>query len=170
VIEGPALGFDRQHERWARDARRGKLGRGRYRALVEQLVTVTHMAFEAGAIGSLWGLEGPMRAGIREDLCRQAWGWSAADLMARDLLANAFRVLEGRFEAERPEWNEGQPEWVVHEGLLIERTRCINCHCQLPEGHHKYCSRLCAGATQQRHYRRLVAGEGLAIKLAIDSI
>ncbi|SFN61708.1 hypothetical protein SAMN05216224_10815 [Thioclava dalianensis] len=152
----------RKLERQARDARRGKLGRGRYDNLVKELVDVIQLAFEAGATGSLWGLEGPLRAGLRSDLCLQGWGWDSADLIAREILAEAFRAAG----AKRPTWNEGQPEWTIHEGLLIERTRCIRCGKPLPEGHKKYCSGLCAST----HQSRIDALKNLQVNNAVRSM
>ena len=137
----------RQH-RQERDARRGRLGSGRFDQMAGELADVIRLAFEAGATGSLWGLEGPLRSGIRSDLCRMGWRWSDADGMAGELLDEAFR----RVRAVRPTWNEGQPEWVIHEGLLIERTRCVRCGNPLPEGNHKFCDHLCSGS----HHARLV--------------
>ena len=67
------------------------------------------------------------------------WGWSSADLMAAELMAEVFR----RVGAERPDWYEGQPEWTIKAGTLIARTRCVRCHGPLPEGHFKFCSRIC---------------------------
>src|SRR5690606_11006107 len=115
----------------ARDARRGKLGKGRFDILVKELVAVIRLAFEAGATATLFGLEGPLRHGIRSDLCRQGWGWDDADQMAREMLATAFRAAN----ATRPSWEEGQLEWSIQAGTLIERSRCIRCHGPLPEGH-----------------------------------
>ena len=86
--------------------------------------------------------------------------------MACDLLSETFR----RLHAERPDWYEGQPEWVIHEGLLIERTRCVNCHIPLPEGHHKFCGDLCGSAHRHRMATRRRAHEERAVSLATHSI
>lgn len=149
-----------------RDRRRGRLGKGRFDALVNELAGTVRLAFEAGITASIWGLEGPLRAEIRADLCRQSWAWETADLMAREVLSGAFFAVN----AKRPEWNEGQPEWVIHAGALIERTLCIRCHGPLPEGHHKYCDRVCAASHQQRLERIKTASEDQALSLAIRSI
>lgn len=138
----------RKKQRQERDARRGRLGSGRFNALAKELADMVRLAFEAGATGSLWGLEGPLRAGIRSDLCRMGWRWSDADGMARELLEDAFR----RARAVRPSWNEGQPEWTIEAGTLIERTRCVRCGKPLPEGNHKFCDQLCSWS----HHARLV--------------
>lgn len=161
------IAVDRKHERRARDARRQRLGRGRYDTLVKDLSTVIRIAFEAGATASLWGLEGPLRAGLRADFCLQGWGWIAAELLTRDILQDAFRAAG---EEQRPEWEEGQPEWVIHAGSLIERTRCANCHRPLPDGHFKFCSKLCSTVFGGRLSRLKGASEDLAVTLATRSI
>lgn len=156
----------KQDERRERDARRGRLGPGRFDNLVRELAGVIRLAFEAGATASLFGLEGPLREGIRADLCRQGWRWQDADDMARELLDNAFRVVR----AFRPSWEEGQPEWAIHAGTLIERTRCMRCHGPLPEGHYKFCSDICGASHSQRLATRKQAQGEKAVKLAILSI
>lgn len=148
--------------RRAHDARRGRLGEARYNALARELARVIRLAFEAGDTGSLFGLEGPLRAGIRADLCRQGWGWLSADLCARDLLDDAFRMVR----AIRPTWDQGQPEWTINAGTLIERTLCIRCHNQLPEGHFKFCGRLCAQAHAAHIGRLKQASEAEAADMA----
>lgn len=120
-------------------ARRKRFGAGRFAGLVEELTGVIRLAFEAGATASLWGLEGPLRHAIRSDLCLQGWSWDQADLVAKEILAEAFRKVN----AVRPSWNEGQLEWTREAGTLIERSACARCHGPLPEGHHKFCSSMC---------------------------
>ena len=149
-------------ERREREARRGRLGKGRFDLLVKELVAVIRLAFEAGATATLFGLEGPLRAGIRADLCRQGWRWIGADDMAREMLAEAFR----RLNAVRPSWEEGQQEWAIHAGTLIERTRCVRCHKPLPEGHFKFCSNVCAASHNQRLTRVKQAQGEKAVMLA----
>lgn len=133
------LKAQRKRARQERDRQRGRLGSGRFEVLAKELARVIRLAFEAGETGSLFGLEGPLRAGIRADLCRQGWTWETADLMVRDLLNEAFRLAK----ATRPTWNEGQLEWTREAGTLIERTHCARCNKQLPEGRPKFCSVLC---------------------------
>ncbi|WP_074742983.1 hypothetical protein [Celeribacter indicus] len=152
----------RKQQRKERDARRGRLGQGRFDALVNELAEVIRLAFEAGATASVWGLEGPLRHAICSDLCLQGWAWETADLMARELMDCAHR----RVGAKRPTWNEGQPEWVIYEGTLIERTLCANCHKPLPEGRPKFCSDLCKGAHHAITARLKIANEDQAIRIA----
>lgn len=160
------LRVKRKQIRRERDAMRGRLGKDRFGLLVKELVAVIRLAFEAGATGSLFGLEGPLRAGIRADLCRQGWNWQDADSMAREMLDEAFRGVR----AIRPSWNEGQPEWAVHAGTLIERTFCANCHAPLPDGKRKFCDRLCHNAFHGRLTRRKQAQDERAVKLAIKAM
>lgn len=160
----PLAKAQRKEARRERDARRGRLGQGRFDALVSDLVRLIRLAFEAGATASLWGLEGPLRHAIRSDLCLQGWKWETADLIARELLTTAFRKAGA--PQHRPTWNEGQPEWVIHEGLLIERTRCAQCGKALPEGHHKYCDHLCAGMHSDRIRRMKAGAEAQVVRMA----
>lgn len=153
----------RKATRAERDALRGRMGSGRYEALVRDLAAVIRLAFEAGATGSLFGLEGPLRAGIRADLCLQGWRWRDAHAMACDLMDEAFR----RVRAVRPSWNEGQSEWVIQPGLIIERTFCVSCHKPLPEGHKKFCSDPCRTGHHNRLFRLREAQEDAAITMAI---
>ncbi len=157
----PAL--KRKQERRDRDARRGRLGPGRFDAQVKELVAVIRWAFDAGAIGSLFGLEGPLRHAIRADLCLQGWRWRDADDMAREVMDEALRAVR----AIRPTWNEGQPEWTIPANTLIERTRCVRCHKPLPEGHHKFCGVLCASAHGKRLASIREADEARAVLMAI---
>lgn len=90
----------------------------------------------------MFGLEGPLRASLRASLCLQGWALSDADEVARRVLSGAFLCLC----VKRPGWEEGQSEFVVHGGTLIERTRCVRCGNGLPDGHRKFCGRLCADA------------------------
>lgn len=152
----------RDRERRERDAFRGRLGRGRFDALVKQLVMATRQAFEEGAIASKFGLEGPLRHSLRAELCLQSWRWKDADDMARELLAETYKLLR----AERPSWHEGQREWTLEAGTLIERTRCARCHKPLPEGHHKFCGPTCATTYHSRLSRIRDGDERDAIRIA----
>jgi len=144
-------------------ARRKRFGTGRFAGLVEELAGVIRLAFEAGATASLWGLEGPLRHAIRSDLCLQGWEWQEADLVAKEILAEAFRKVN----AVRPSWNEGQLEWAISAGTLIERTRCAHCHGPLPEAHHKFCGRSCAVSHHQRLSEMRTSTEEQALRRVI---
>jgi hypothetical protein len=155
----------RKAARRERDAARGRLQRARFDARAAELASVIRLAFAAGATGSLFGLEGPLRHGVRSDLCLQGWRWRDADEMARDLLEEAFR----RVRAVRPTWQEGQPEWNLEAGTLIERTRCARCHKPLPEGRPKFCGEICKSAHHGRLTRIREADEATAVQIAIQS-
>jgi mono/diheme cytochrome c family protein len=144
---------------------KGRLGQARFAAIRAELVAVIRLAFAAGATGSLFGLEGPLCAAIRSDLCLQGWRWRDANDMAKLLLSEAFFVVG----AERPSWAEGQPEWVISAGNLIERTRCANCHGPLPEERPKFCSDLCKNAHGLRVMRLREAQEDTALDMAVKS-
>lgn len=157
--------FLRKQARREMEIRRGRLGRQRFDWLVGELAATIRLAFAAGATGSLFGLEGPLRHAIRSDLCLQGWRWIDAHIMACDLMDEAFR----RVRAERPTWNEGQPEHVIEAGTLIERTRCARCHNPLPETHKKFCSDLCRTGHHMRLTRLRQAQEDEAVRLAIKT-
>lgn len=163
VIEH-ALNVARRKERRARDARRARMGEARYRALILNLAGVIRLAFQERAVASPLGLEGPFRAAIRSDLCLQLWAWRQADAFAQEALEDAFRLVG----AVRPSWYEGQREWTVEAGTLIERTRCARCHKPLPEGHHKFCSRLCSTSHASRLSRLRQADEDTAVQMAVN--
>ncbi len=124
------------------------------------------LVFEAGATATLFGLEGPLRHGIRSDLCLQGGTWNEADEMAREMLVDAFRAAR----AIRPSWDEGQLEWTIHAGTLIERTHCVRCGKHLPEGHFKFCSHTCAAGHSHRIARMKVAQKDRLLKIAIRTI
>lgn len=147
-----------------RDALRGRVGTGRFDAIVTALARIVRLTFETGDTASVFGLEGPLRAALRSDFCLQGWGWLSADLMARDLLAEVFT----RIGAERPDWYEGQPEWAIKAGTLIERTRCVRCHKPLPDGNRKFCSRLCNTSHAHLMMLKRNAGEDQAVRLAVQ--
>ena len=95
--------------------------------------------------------------------CVIGWRWKDADAMAREMMDEAFRAVR----ATRPTWNEGQPEWTIPANTLIERTRCVRCGKPLPEGHHKFCSDLCASAHGKRLAAIREADEARAVLMAI---
>ena len=155
----------RRQARLERERMRGRLGKGRFDAILAELVGVIRLAHAAGATGSLFGLEGPLRHAIRSDLCLQGWRWRDAHDMACLLLAEAFLTVR----AERPSWNEGQREWVTHGGTLIERERCVRCGKPLPEEALKFCGATCRSAHHGFLSNLREAQEDKAVRMAIRS-
>lgn len=100
-----------------------------------------------------FAFEGFMRHGLRSGLCLRGWSWSDADDMAADIVRSALAQIG----AKRPTYQQGQPEWAQDGVILVERERCIRCGWQLPEGHSKFCSRLCHGAHYADLRRRFYA-------------
>ena len=167
LMMSPAgLKAKRKEERRERERRKGRLGHQRFEALAKKMAHTIQLAFEAGMIGSLFGLEGTLRAGIRSDLCLQGWRWQDANDVAKLLVDEALRIAR----AERPSWYEGQPEWTIRERLLIERTRCIKCHKPLPPENHKFCSYLCGHAYRENQRLKRNASEDTAVRIATKSI
>jgi hypothetical protein len=151
-------------ERRNRDARRSKMAQERQKALLANVAGVIKLAFVSGATASIFGLEGPIRSAVRAGLCLQGWHWFQADMLARGVLSAAFDQVR----AERPSWNEGQREWTIEAGTLIERTRCARCHKKLPEGNHKFCSRVCNTSHASRQSRFRQANEDQAVQMAVN--
>lgn len=112
-----------------------QLNRDKRKHLVDSVAAIlksgepTHFAFEASC-----------RHGLRSGLCLQGWNWQEADAVAADIVAAALRQIG----AVRPTWQQGQPEYTQDGVVVFERTRCIRCGWKLPDGHHKYCSSICA--------------------------
>lgn len=148
----------REHDAW-----RARLGRGRYPDLVKEVAGIIRLQRELGTIFTPFGLEGALRHKIRSDLCLMFWRWADADRMAREMLADVFASLN----AVRPSWKEGQPDWTVEAGTLIEREHCAYCYKSLPEGHYKFCSYVCGSRSRQAHYRLLAASEESFLDLVI---
>ncbi len=122
-----------------RDAARAKLAKQRAETIVAHLCALTRLALEAGRVTTPLSYEALFRRVIRSQLCLQGWRWQAADETAQAVVDVVFAILQ----VKRPTWNEGQPEWTIESGTLIERTRCARCHKPLPDGHYKFCSSVC---------------------------
>ncbi|MDN5872797.1 MAG: hypothetical protein L0H29_00240 [Sinobacteraceae bacterium] len=144
----------------------GKFSRRRQQGISGDVAGVIRLAFAAGEIASLFGLEGPLRASLRADLCLRGWGWLDAHRAAVDIVNSALMFLG----AERPCWNEGQREWTIEAGTLIERTRCIKCHKPLPEGHFKYCGYLCGDAHRHQITALKEGNEKTVLTMAIKTM
>lgn len=106
--------------------------------------------------------EASCRHGLRAGLCLRGWRWPLADAVAADLVAGALR----RIGARRPTWKEGQPEWTQDGALPIERERCVRCRKPLPDGHWKFCGRVCSDAYHDARANAWRAAETLARRLA----
>tara|TARA_R110002049_G_scaffold160685_3_gene325666 strand:+ start:550 stop:966 length:417 start_codon:yes stop_codon:yes gene_type:complete len=127
---------------------------------------VIRLEFEAGRISTLYGLEGVLRAALRSSLCLLGWHWGDAQQAATDIVGAAHSLLG----AERPDWYEGQPEYVVAEDLLIERTRCRRCHKPLQGNCRKYCSALCRSGHHHALNRIREASAEMTIDMVVRSV
>lgn len=152
--------------RKSRDARQGKLSKDRASGLVDGLAALVRAEYEAGHIGDKLGLEGPLRHALRGDLCLQGWRWNDANAAAKNLTD----IVQLRVGATRPSWNEGQPEWTIKAGALIERTFCAHCRKPLPEGTHKFCSYLCGQAHHSKIKTRKASSEAQATREVVQMI
>lgn len=117
--------------------------------LVNAMAAIMRKDVQTGEAATVFRHEGLFIHLLRGRLCLVGWPWIMADVVARQLVAEAL----DRIEAERPTWYEGQPEYVIQPGVLIARTRCVRCHKKLPEGHHKFCGELCGNAHRLRIMR-----------------
>jgi len=137
-----------------------RINRDKRRHLVE-LATAVLRSGEA----SLFAFEATCRHGLRSRFCLAGWKWNDADALAEDIVSEALRLLG----AKRPTWEEGQPEYVQNGGgALIERTRCVRCHTPLPEGHYKFCSRLCGQSHREILGRRQTMSEDKVIDTIVN--
>ena len=123
-----------------------RLGRRRFETCAADVAEVIRLAHAEGATSSLFGLEGPLRHGIRSDLCLQGWRWAVADATAKDVVDDALR----RVGAVRPRWKEGQPEWTDAGVIRDTRLRCAQCDAPLEIGQKAFCSRRCADSHRAR--------------------
>lgn len=99
-----------------------------------------------------FAVEGPARAGIRSALCLQGWRWSTADRVAAELVELSLRSVG----AARPTWKQGQPEWTQDGVMAVQYEYCRNCFTPLPEGHFKFCCKLCSTAyAHKRAYQHM---------------
>lgn len=112
------------------------------------LVTTVAKILMAGE-PTKFSFEAPCRHGIRSSLCAQGWHWQEADTIAADIVATALR----RIGAQRPNWQQGQPEWTQDGFAPILRTRCVHCGRPLPESdgtNRIYCSEACSNVHRGR--------------------
>lgn len=110
--------------RLARESRKRERQRMRAHreALVTALVGVLRDQREAGA-PSWFSVEGVSIAVIRAELCLEGLPWPLADWAARDVVGEAL----ARVGAERPPWQEGQPEFTDGGAIRVQRTSCAEC-------------------------------------------
>lgn len=155
----------RAERRRERDAIRGRMGQDRHRALVLRIVNIIRTQIAEGRLATPFGLDGPMRHAVRGKLCLEGWGWSEADEAAKHVLSECYVMLR----AERPSWNEGQPDWVTHGGQLIERTRCARCHKPLQGEQKKFCSSLCASGYHMVLRNIQKADESKVLKIVVGA-
>ena len=150
----------------AREAERGRFAKQRAEHLEDQLARLMRTAFASGQIAYVGGLEAPLRHGIRASLCLGGWKWRDADRAAMATVEGALK----RVRTVRPSWYEGQPEHTIQAGTLVERSRCVECHKPLPEGHFKFCSSGCASTHHSRFARLQEANEDQVVWTATHSI
>lgn len=89
---------------------------------------------------TVFALEGACRTGLRSGLCLEGWNWQAADTAASQAVSLALSFLG----AERPTWEQGQPEYTQYGVMALSRSRCVNCGGALSGDQAMYCSRNCA--------------------------
>ena len=143
----------RKLTRAERDAARGKLARMRGEAIARLLAGLTRDALASGQILTPLNREAVHRHTLRRVLILEGWRWRLADEAAAEVVRVSLEILR----AKRPTWAEGQPDYVINPGLLIERTRCAECGKKLPPERPKFCSDGCANAFRLRQMRRMQA-------------
>lgn len=111
------------------------------RLLIEKTVEVLRQAEPTP-----FAFEGMARHWLRAQACLEGMRWAAADQHAKEIVSSALY----RLGARRPTWAEGQPEWTQPGVLNPARETCAHCGKNLPEGHYRFCSKICARA---RHHR-----------------
>ena len=145
-----------------RDAARNRLAKMRGEEMAAALARITRDALEDGRVPSPFAYEALFRAVLRSVLVLQGWRWTPADAAAAAVVRISLELLR----VERPSWAEGQPDWAISSGDLIERTRCANCHKPLLEGRPKFCSTPCRNAYHLRLLRMREADEHKAARMA----
>ena len=119
-------------------------------------------AKDEGKAATLLNFEAPCRHALRSRLCLEGWRWADADAAANGVVQEALI----RVGAERPNWEEGQPEYSqTGAGALIERTLCVRCQTPLEGNQRKYCSNLCNSVHNSMIRKRRNADETRAYDL-----
>src|SRR3546814_8694797 len=83
-----------------------RLNKDKRRALVDRIA-----AAMSRSEPTAFSLEGELRHRLRSSLCRQGADWILADLLAAAIVEDALRKVG----AQRPTWQQGQPEWRSEE-------------------------------------------------------
>ncbi len=161
-ITNTRLAQKQREVREAREKKNRRLNPDRRKHFVSLTARIMRAAKDEGKAATLLNFEGPCRHALRSRFCLEGWKWRDADTTANDIVQAALI----RVGAERPDWEEGQPEYSqTGAGALIERTLCVRCHTPL-EGHQrKYCSVLCKNVHGNLIRRRRDADETRAYDL-----
>lgn len=138
--------------------KRRQKGHGKDRPVVAAAMEILN----AGQ-SSKFQYEGAVRHGLRAGFCLEGLPWAKADARAAVIVEEALR----RIGAERPTWQQGQPEWTQEGYAPVERYFCAWCGSRMPEARNrngvakKYCSQLCGMAASHRKAR--VSGEQMSL-------
>jgi hypothetical protein len=116
-----------------------RLNRARQESIRDAVVLMARRAEPTA-----FAVEGTCRHAIRSALVLQSWRWPLADFVAHEIIVAALNMVG----AKRPTWEQGQPEWTQPGILTAPRFWCMQCGRPLPDGHYRFCSRVCAAAHQ----------------------
>lgn len=111
---------------------------------------------------TVFRFEAALRSGLRSRFCAEGWRWQDAHDAAEDVTLTAL----ARIGAVRPSWQDGQAYFVNDGAARIESTRCIQCGGGLPEGHWRFCGKLCRDV----HGKRTEAGNRREDERAITEL
>lgn len=142
---------------------RRRMNRDRRRHLVEKVATYMKAARDNGTVPTLLNFEASIRHGLRSGLCLEGWGWADADAVAADIVSTALKQIG----AQRPIWQEGQPDYAQH-GTLIMRENCLNCgRPLLGDFGTKFCGVPCKNAWQASMAKTWLRKDGDAYQTAV---
>jgi hypothetical protein len=120
-------------------------------------LVATVLAILESGTPTKFAYEASCRYGLRRTFCVEGWPFHEADATAADIVSTALR----RIGAQRPTWQQGQPEWQQFGYAPVEYTRCLHCGGAIPPDRGsrngsavKYCSALCGQAAYMRKARR----------------
>ena len=144
-------------------ARPKQLNKDRRRHLVETVAAI----LKAGE-PTYFSFEATCRCSLRSRFCLEGWGWQDADAAAADVVAASLKQIG----AQRPTWQQGQPEFNEVGVLAVESVVCVRCKGPLDEtlGYSgrkiRFCSKLCRVAHSTAQWKKR-QGEELAAKEAV---